>query len=309
MIAAHANSEGWIFIAMHGAQKGPTNYETLEDTIATASHSIAIDDSVIGYTAGDPITHSVHFKGCNIGKAQPFLEKFREGLGDHVMVTAPLHFHGIWEQKAYGSWEYMAYEFVLRRKSDFAKRADLITAFDAEGFTYIDGSAVPTADWGKWVPKKINKTVKTSVTGKLGVTIGKRKTIDAEQQFRVNRSPFTWTLTYPNAGSVPTTKAARQTAFETAVNADPTFDPGHAYPQYVRLGYTSVADFIAGYTWTHTQVKNKLFTKGTRVEYTILAPIVDMTTGNLVFNFHPSSAAYTAISQLAETDGLYFAQV
>jgi hypothetical protein len=309
LLGAHANSEGWIFIAMHGKQTGPTNFETLEDTIATASHSIAIDDSVIGFTAGDPITHSLHFRGCNIGKALPFLTKFREALGDHVMVTAPKHFHGVWEHPAYGTWEYMAYEFVLRRDSDFANRADLLAAFDAEGFTYIDGSAVPTADWGTWVPKSIKSTVKLSVTGKLDAPIGKRKTIDAEQQFRVNREPFTWTTKYPDAASVPATQADRQTTFEAGINADSTFDTAHPYPYYERLGYASVADFLAGYKWTHTQVKNKVFTKGTRAEYTILVPIVDMATGNLVYNFHPLSAAFTKVIKLLETDALYFASV
>jgi len=247
LLGAHANSEGWIFIPMFPGQKGGTNFETLEDT-------------VIGFTTGDAITHSVHFKGCNIGKVPAYLTKFKEALGDHVNVTAPKHFHGLWELKSYGTWEYMAYEFVLRRKKAFAKRSDLITDFDAEGFPHIDGSTVPTADWSKWVPKKITKTAKFSVTGKLGVTIGKRKTIDAEQQFRVDTTPFTWTITYPNAGSVPTTTAARQAAFEASVTADPVFDPAHDYHWFERLGYASLADFFAGYTWSHSAKKKGLHT-------------------------------------------------
>src|SRR4030095_11609356 len=66
LIGAHANSEGWIFIPMFPKQKGGTNFETLEKTLSDPPKSIAIDDTVIGYTAGDPIMHSVHFKGCNI---------------------------------------------------------------------------------------------------------------------------------------------------------------------------------------------------------------------------------------------------
>lgn len=309
LLGAHANSEGWIFIPMFPGQKGPTNFETLEKTLATAARSVAIDDTVIGFTAGDPITHSVHFKGCNIGKAPAFLTKFKEALGDNVNVTAPKHFHGLWEQRSHGTWEYMAYEFVLRRETAFANRAALITDFDTEGFQFIDSSTVPTADWSKWVPKKIKKTAKFSVTGNLGVTIGKRKTIDAERQFRVDTTPFTWALTFPNAGSVPTTAAARQAAFETSVTADPVFDPTHAYPWYERLGYASLADFFAGYTWSHSAKKKVLHTIGRRFEYTILVPIVDMATGNLVFNFHPSAAAFAPISQLVETDPVFFETV
>lgn len=310
LIAAHANSEGHMFIPMFAKQPRATDYEILEDAIATASKSIAIDDTVIGHTAGDPITHSVHFKGCNLGKALPFLTKFREALGGNVNVTAPRHFHGIWQHSDFGTWEYMAYEFQIRNKAAFGTRAALLAAFDTGGFTFIDGSAVPTADWGKWVPKDIGKTVKLSVAGKLGVSIGKRKTIDAERQFRVSPLTFTWQLTYPNAASVPKATAAQQAAFENSVNGDATFDSNHAYPMYERLGYASAADFLAGYTWKHVPVKKQLLTTGTRFEYTILLPIVDIPTGNLVFNFHPKAGKpYAAITNLAESDPLYFASV
>lgn len=309
LIAAHANSEGNMFVPLFAKQPRATDYEILEDTLATASKSIAIDDSVIGFTAGDPVTHSVHFKGCNLGKVQPFLDKFREALGGNVMVTAPKHFHGLWEHSDFGTWEYMAYEFQIRRKTAFAKRADLLAAFGAEGFTLIDGSAIPAADWGKWVPKSIKKTEKFSVTGKLGPagTVGTRSTIDAERQFRVSPLDFTWALTYPNAGSVPPV-AGRQAAFETSINAAAEFDSTHPFPMYQRLGYADIPDFIAGYKWQHDKVKNQLKTHGTRVEYTILLPIVDPATGFLVHNFHPiAGKPYAPVKQLAETDPLYFA--
>jgi len=310
LIGAHANSEGWIFIPMFPKQKGGTNFETLEKTLSDPSKSVAIDDTVIGYTAGDPITHSVHFKGCNIGKAPPFLTKFRDALGGNVMVTAPKHFHGIYEHTAYGTWEYMAYEFQIRNKTDFPTRAALLAAFDAEGFTFIDGTAVPTAEWTNWVPKKrIGKGVKTPVSMKLGVSIGKRKTIETEREYRVSRLGFSWSITY-SGGPPPATTAARPTAFEASVGTDAGFQSTHAYPWYERLGYASLADFFAGYTWTHSVKKNVLFTWGSRVEYTVVLPIIDMTTGDLVFNFHPiSTTPYAAITNLNETDTDYFEQV
>jgi hypothetical protein len=310
LIGAHANSEGFMFIALFAKQPRTTDYEIVEDTIATASKSIAIDDTVIGHSPGDPITHNVHFKGCNLGKALPFLTKFHEALGGNVTVTAPIHFHGIWQHSDFGTWEYMAYEFQIRNKTAYGTRAALLAAFDAGGFTFIDGSAVPTADWGKWVPKKITKSIKLDVTGKLGLSIGKRKTIPAERQFRVVPLTYSRSLTYPNAGSVPSGAAARQAAFESLINADPEFDSNHPYPIYVRMGYATLADFYAGYTWKHERVKNVLTTTGSRVEYTILLPIVDMASGNLVFNFHPKAGKpYAPITQLAETDPLYFASV
>lgn len=148
LIGAHANSEGWIFIPMFGGQAGPTSYEILEDTLANPARSIALQDAVIGHNPGDPITHSVHFKGCNIGKAQPFVAKFREALGDHVNVTAPKHFHGITPEPRLGIFEYMAYEFSLRQPTDFPNRAAVLAAFQAAGFSYVDGTAVAAAGLG-----------------------------------------------------------------------------------------------------------------------------------------------------------------
>lgn len=310
LIGAHANSEGRMFIPMFAKQPRVTDYEILEETIATASKSIAIDDTVIGHSPGDPITHSVHFKGCNLGKALPFLTKFREALGGNVTVTAPIHFHGMWEHSDFGIWEYMSYEFQVRNKERFATRAALLAAFDAEAFPYIDTTTIPTADWEKWVPKDIKKSVKLTVTGKLGVSIGKRKTIPTDLEFRMMPLTYSSTLSYPNPASVPKNTAAQQAIFETTVNADPEFDSNHAYPVYKRVGYETLPLFFAGHTWKHVIVKNKLITTGTRIEYTVLLPIVDMVTGLLVFNFHPlAGKPYVAINNLAESDPLYFASM
>jgi hypothetical protein len=309
LIGAHASSEGWIKIAMFPGQKGATKYETLEETLATASKSIAINDKVIGYSAGNPITHNVHFKGCNIGKAPKFLTKFKEALGGHVTVTAPKHFHGIFELDEYGTFEYMGYEFSVQRKSPFATRAALLTALDAAAFKFIDASAVPTANWAKWVPKKIGKTIKWDVTRKLGMAIGKVKTISPKFEFRVTTIPFKWEIGY-KGGPAPSTTSARQAAFESSVGSDSAFLSTHAYPWYERTGFATIGDFFAGHTWTHTVKKNTLFTVGSRVEYTVVLPITDMMTGNLMFNFYPlPTKPYTAVINLNETDRDYFESV
>lgn len=104
--------------------------------------------------------HSVHFKGCNVGKAPAFLTKFQEALGGNVMVTAPKHFHGLRDVKSQ-------------------------------------------------------------------------------------------TMTYPNAGSVPTITAARQAAFGSSITGDSVFDQAHDYHWFERFGYASFVDFFVGYTRSH----------------------------------------------------------
>jgi hypothetical protein len=94
------------------------------------------------------------------------------------------------------------------------------------------------------------------------------------------------------------------------VSAAPEFQSSHDYPWYERLGYTSVADFFAGYTWSHAVKKNVLFTVGRRVEYTVILPITDVTTGNLIFNYHPlASTGHSPIVNLVETDTDFFETV
>ena len=46
LLGAHANSEGWIFIPMFPGQGGGTNFETLEEALATASHPTITADPV-----------------------------------------------------------------------------------------------------------------------------------------------------------------------------------------------------------------------------------------------------------------------
>ncbi len=291
LVGAHANSEGWIFIPMFAGQRGATNYETLEDTLATASHSVAIPDPLIGYTSGDPVTHFVHFKGCNIGKARPFVEKFREALGDHVNVTAPLHFHGVTPARGQGMFEYMAYEFIIRRKDPFPDSAAAIAEFDAAGFKFIDGSDVPAANWGTWIPRRIDRTKQDQIPLPLGVTLGRRRTILTPRQFRLERTPFTWTITYPNAGSVPSSTSDRMLALENSLQADPKYDSAHPFPVYERLGYASFSDFFAGYNWVCARDGRRLVCTGRRNEYTVVVAITDVASGNLIFNFYPNSGS------------------
>lgn len=319
LIGAHGNSEGQIFIPMFPGQHGPTEFETLESTQANAAHSIAIPDALIDFNAGDPITHSVHLKGCNIGKAPPFLVKFKEAFGDHVNVTAPKHFHGLTPEPSYGVFEYMAYEFIIRRRSPFPNRNTAIAEFQAAGFTLIDGSAIPNNAWAdrmenwqeRWIPRRINRTQRHQVRAPLGVNIGRLNTINTPQQFRVNRSRFRLTITYPTPGDVPASDADRLQALEDSIRGDARFDINHDFPMYERLGYPTFDDFFAGFNWNCQRNGRRLVCAGRRVEYTVVIPITDPATSDLIFNFYPNvGSPHAAITTgLQENDADYFETV
>jgi hypothetical protein len=320
LIGTHANSQGYLFIPMFPNQQGPTTYETLEDTISDTTKSISVPDSLIGYTTGDPITKSFHIKGCNIGKATPFLDKLKEAIGGNLNVTAPIHFHGLWENTTHGTWELMEYEFRLIRKTAFASRADYITALDAAGFTFYNGDAVATADWEAWVPRSITAPSSVSVSLPLGTTLNNRSTLPFDRSFRYRASDYTFTITF--SGTIPSSTTDRMAALSTALDdfkyrdTDTIggFDSSHPYPEYVRWGYSSKQDFLDEHDWRFTVSGNRLVCAGRFHEYTLLVPVTDRATataGNLLFNFYPiASSGLSAITTgLPVTNTNFFATV
>ncbi|HEX8314208.1 MAG TPA: hypothetical protein VF609_04415 [Flavisolibacter sp.] len=320
LIGTHANSQGYLFIPMFPRQAGPTTYETLEDTISDATKSITVPDSLIGYTTGDPITKSFHIKGCNIGKATPFLDKLKEAIGGNMNVTAPIHFHGLYENTTQGTWELMEYEFRLIRKNAFATRADYIAALEAEGFTFYNNDAIATTDWEAWVPQNITQASAVSVPLPLGVTLNRRTTIPFDRSFRYRATDYTYTITF--TGAIPSSMPDRMAALSAALDADKyrntdtigSFDPAHPYPEYVRWGYSSKQDFLDEHEWRFSPSGNQLVCSGRFHEYTLLVPVTDReaaTMGNLLFNFYPiASAGLSAITTgLPVTDTNFFATV
>ena len=311
LFGSHANDQGFVGVQMFRGQKGSTDFDTLVDSLSDPAKSIAIPDSLIGYTAGNPVTTFFHFKGCNLGKAKPFLTKLKEALGDHVSVTAPKHFHGLTPAPPEGIFEYMCYEIDILRNKAFPDRATAISEFQALKFHRIDGTPIPDADWDGLIPKRIGATSEDQVSQSLGTTIGKRKTILTPHKFRVNPHPFPWTLIFADAGSIPKSNADRLQALEDDMRANSKFKDDHPFPSYKRLGYQSFDDFFSGYDWTCLPYKAKLVCTGNRVKYTVVTAITDTATGNLVFNFYPNSgfpqpAMTTAIK---ESDPIFFETV
>ena len=184
VLGAHANNEGQFFIIMFPGQKGWTKYETLEESLKNTAKSIKVDN-VISFKAGDPITHSVHIKGCNLGQALPFLNKLKEALGGGVKITAPKTFHGATPWPGEGVFEYIGYQFALTRTQPFPSRKAAIAEWDNAGFTLIDGNPVTTADWEALIPKDPNVDLRMHVNSKLGTTL--RQAHDRQHTARASR--------------------------------------------------------------------------------------------------------------------------
>ena len=343
VVGAHANSEGQLFILMYPSQvdvagraTSRTEFENLEQTLEASAagllRRIRIDDHTIDFTTPPP-THFLHFKGCNLGKAGPFLTKLKEALGGHVQVTAPKHFQGVvrvTRKGNNGSFEYMCYEFQVQTPAvelpnghfrGFATRADLIDAFDAAGHQYLGGFDVPKADWDKkWVPKDISKTQTFYMAMPLGATVAGFKELTLRpdkktgkggaRQFRAQQIPAKWQFVPPAAA---TTYAARVAALKTAIAQDARFNANHVWPMYQRSGFATLDDFMDGHLWSFGDENAGPLAIGRRFEYTVVLPIVD--TGGpkpkLYFNFFPApGAAQAAITTgIGQNDLSFYTQV
>lgn len=346
LVGAHANSEGQLYILAFPGQANaagsPTNrteFEHLEQTMETTTagllRRIRIDDHTIDFTSPPP-TRFLHFKGCNLGKALPFVTKLKEALGNHVDVTTPKHFQGaigVTPKGNHGSFEYMAYEFqvqtpaTVNAKGDlqgFATRADLIDAFDGKGFSYIDGTRVPKADWEtKWVPTKdVTKTQSFLMVLPLGATVAglkalaikpkttKKKITKGSREFRVTTIPSQW-MFVPSAAA--TTYAARVAELKTRIGQDPRFNSNHVWPMYERAGFASLDEYMDGHLWNFGVKNAGPLATGVRFEYTVVLPIIDNSgpKPKLFYNFYPAPGATQAAitTGIVQSDARFYLQV
>lgn len=300
LIGAHANNEGQFFLPMFPGQQGPTKFETLEESLKTAAKSIAIPNSLTGFTPGGATTPFVHIKGCNLGQALPFVTKLKEALGGNVTLTVPKLFHGATPSPE-GVFEYTGYQFSLKRTQPFPDRKTALAEWDAAKFLLIDGKQVTTADWERLVPRNPNADVRIQVTSQLGATFGKRTTVRTPQQYRVEPITFgPWTVPFPTPNDVPTGLDDQLLELEIHLKTDPRFQDTHPYPQFKREGFDRVVEFVSGYNWNCRKVGATLRCFGTRMLYMVVLAVTDPKTvpkdgligaGNLLFNFYPNAGS------------------
>jgi hypothetical protein len=322
-------------------QKGLTTYEIVQQTIDNSSDpskTIKITSALIGAPTTPP-THKVNFRGCNIGRSQDFLNKWKEALGGNITVTAPKHFHGIFSGPGYGYWEYMVYEFRVNAPDGkpFTTLADMKAAFRTAvgntpaAFSFVDGNVIPDSYWDdvRWLPNNLPEGGFGEVPTALTHNIGMRATIGANRGLLIEKLPFKWKVDYTSASGVPNTgdRAACLTAVKQSFGtANPASLFGSPFPVFQREGYANIDDFVNGHSWTFGKSSRKengtkifmLNATGIRYSYTVLVPVTDPapspdpTVGKLITNFFPLTTfdkvppADLPADGLVETDSKYF---
>jgi hypothetical protein len=350
-IGTHAGSDGYLFVRLfrgqvdaNGSPSDVTEYEVLDQALGPANHA-RIPDSLVGYQRGTPPaadpppTHSVHIKGCNIGRDRflptpaqpvaPFLTRLKQVFGDSVNVTAPKHFHGLLpEDNHNGIFEYMEQELIVRTKAvkaepkfggtkregfrGFATRDQLIEAYKKAHLNYYDGTPIPEADWATTlVPHRLFDDRRIAMTLPLGRTIENLPAITVHKQFRIELEPVDWTFT--PAGSVPKAKPAQLAMLRASIAADARFAATHPWPAYERRGFADFNAFWDGHDWSCSVSGGDLVCKGRRITYTIMLPIVDRSVTPaadrpIIFNFYPGvgSSESPIVTGLVESDNRFF---
>jgi hypothetical protein len=344
-IGTHANSDGFLLIPMFrgavdavGDATDVTDYEVLDQALGP-SRPGKIPDSMVGYQratppAQDPApTHSVHIKGCNIGRDRfspkpnqpiaPFLTKLKQVFGNNVNVTAPKHFHGLLPETSHnGMFEYMSQELIVRTKAvptkkgfrGFASRNEILAAYKAAHYHYHDGTAIPDGDWDAiLVPKDGQDDRNIAQTIPLGKTVESLPAITVPKQFRIEIEEVDWTL--PMSSSMPSSDAGRLAKLTASIAADPRFDANHAWPMYERRGFVDFNSYMAGHDWRFkiSADKTVLECTGRRFDYTVVLPIVDRTVTPvekrpIIFNYYPGpgSTESPILTGLVESNNVFF---
>ncbi len=341
-IGTHASGDGALFVRLfrgqvdaRGDPTDTTDFEVLDQAISSTSHPARIRDTLVGYHRGvppdpDPApTHSVHIKGCNIGRARfipaagpaaPFLVRVQQMFGGNVQVTAPKHFHGLLPENNHnGIFEYMEQELIVRTKAvkvgrrfrGFANRAALIDAYKAAHLSYYDGTPIPDADWNTLVPRAMVDNRRIAMTIPLGRTVENLPAVTVAKQFRVEVERVDWTVTPP--GGAPTDPTVQLATLRASIAADPRFAATHPWPVYERRGFTDFASYFDGHDWRFSIAGADLVCVGRRVDYTVVQPIVDRSVSPpanrpLIYNFYPGvgSPESPILTGFVESDNRFF---
>jgi hypothetical protein len=342
-IGTHADGDGFLFVSLFrgavnvlGDPTDVTDYEVLDQAMGP-SRPARIPDSLVGYQhatppATDPApTHSVHIKGCNIGRDRfsprtgqpiaPFLARLKEVFGSHVNVTAPKHFHGLLPETTHnGVFEYMEQELIVRTKAvkirrgryrGFASRNDLIDAYKHAGLHYHDGTSIPDADWQTLVPPRMvdDRAIRMSIP--LGRTVEGLTSVPINKQLRIDTEPVRWTISPP--GPIPSDDAGRLAMLRASIAADPRYAATHPWPMYERRGFPDFDSYMDGHLWEFSIDNGNLECRGRRFDYTVVLPIVDrsvtpVANRPLIFNFYPGTGSSESpiLTGLVESDNHFF---
>ena len=313
IVASHANPEGLLFIAMGMLSAKMITYEDLENAVKLKS--ILLDQGLFlprpNDTSGTAVPVEFQFRGCRIGSQPAYMGKLKEALGNWATVSAPLHFHIVAQFTVPSGYvEYMGYNFAITKPAKLKDKPAVVAAFDAAGFRRIGGTAVPKKLWSTWIPEKPNLPGDNEYANKVVIPITKAKG-DAPRTFRYR---FRQLLDSEGSFALLTDTGKskdRKNALKQELVQLPRYQDTHPFPEFVRFGYKTMDDFMDGWSWVfrYDKTTKTMFYNGSRHEYTLIQPIAEITSDELVMNFYPTTTKGKVIELLKTSDSRFFARV
>lgn len=317
VLGSHANNEGQLKLPLTGGTGKFIDWEDLEAVIK--SKSLKLDDEWFQPRPHEknqqaPTAYHLLIRGCRIGTERVYLRKLREALGGRIVISAPKHFDGVAKQnvRPKGFVEYLAYSFSTNSPTPLKTKDAVVKALLATpGLKLIDNSPIPEKKWRDWVPSNPEvkfeqeelTSVMSPVTGKKAMVkrvfrFEERQWLDHDEPLAMDRSKKS--------------DADRLKVLKPLLAKRPEMQSTHPYPMYVRLGYKSFDEFIAGWTWRFLpkdKAADEVKFNAVRHQYTVIQPITEVKTGELLLNFYPEKKKDKVIENLKLDDDRLFATV
>ena len=295
IIVSHANVGGALmfrFTSSVPADAGADDYRR-SNYITYAALRAYIDDATRTQITDRTIRSdaNIHIRGCNVGRATPFLELLQELFGGSVTVTAPKHvdsfgYIGGGAHRA----EFMLRCFTLHTGTPPADRDALVELFRQD--TEID-SVLSGQDWASWVSSTISNNGQTAYS--CTIPGGVEMSVYAEYRHERHNGLYAYTVggvaTQPRDPSEPEETEEPEeeeeeeeeyvpTTLEVlreALDAEPDMQSSHPSPDYQQFSYRSLDDFVDGLDWNCTwdEGAQTLECVGSRHKYELRVPIVD----------------------------------
>lgn len=323
VIGSHGDDNAYMKIQLNGAFGEHTTYEDMVQEMTAATRHCQFPDNVVNPrpkdSSNNPIPCFVFIKGCLIGKSPVFLKKLKDvfnGLSSTpIQVAAPRFYHSILPV-AQGTLELFCYHFEHYSKTKVKDKAALEALMAAKGFKDIHGTAIPAANWKRWIPANIHSKQKdlqqvklnpTPIKGKTGAKVGRYK------YEAVTIITFTVRI---SSGSLPTTSVDRLALLRTqmqTVAANPgtnllaqSLVATHVFPYFKRYDYTSLNDMIDNLDWSYNpQDAQTMLCIGKRHQYNVNPPLVSATNNELIFNYYANNTKTTSSRMFADNDARF----
>jgi hypothetical protein len=252
----------------------------------------------------------------------PLHMHYAYGVGPEGLPNRRLNHRQREEEKTkWGSFEHLGYAFELFRpdvpikdekklagipseRRQFINKAEAVKAFVEHDppFRYIKDKdedsgvslPVPKDVWEKSIPKDL-RTGTSYLPVNIGINLGEKigRTITEFKvlhEFRHEKPTYTYII--PKVLADPGNDATKEAKLREDIRMDEKFQapPIYPFPVYERHGYADVEKFLIGYKWkcSWKREKKELWCVGTRHVYTVILPVVDPNTHNLLFNLFPS---------------------